>query len=196
MQPRHQDATPAGPAFGEAVAQWRLDLRTEVKKASALPTAMFDACDPMIETQLVDAAESMLACLQQPAPSLSIQTTGELRIELVEAAELRRLPQLLQQGGAPLLRLDDGLQAEYFAVLLDSWAQPESSSRQTAARLLARDFAPGSNGQTEWDAGELWSCTQAVLAGEGDADGRLAELCKRIAAAAILQQDGEPGTPP
>ena len=187
---------PATPAFGETVAQWRLTMRTEVKKASALPTAMFDACDPMLETRLVETAESMLACLQEPAPSVAEQPTGEQRIEQVSSAELRLLPRLMQRVDAGPLSLDDGLQAEYFAVLIDTWSQPEGRSRATAARRLTRDFAPGTPDALDDAAAELWQCTQAALAGDADADARLHDVCKRIAAGAIVQQAQRPDGAP
>ena len=44
----------ANDGFREAVAQWRLNLRTEVKKSSSRPSAMFDASDPMPETGLAE----------------------------------------------------------------------------------------------------------------------------------------------
>ena len=100
MLQRRPEPTPTGPAFGEAVAQWHLALRTEVKKSSALPTAMFDACDPMVETRLVETAESMLACLQEPAPRLAQPAAGELRIEHVDAARGHPLPDGADGGEA------------------------------------------------------------------------------------------------
>lgn len=192
MQPRRHDPTTATPAFGEQVAQWRLQLRTEVKKASALPTAMFDVCDPMVETRLVETVESMLACLQEPAPEVVEQAAGEQRIERVVAAELQQLPQHLRHADASAPSLDDGLQDEYFAVLIDTAAAAEPGARATAGRLLARDFAPRADAASDDAADELWRCTQAAVAGEAGAEAQLAELCKRIAAGA-LQRPSEAG---
>ena len=127
----------------------------------------------------------MLACLQQPAPKLTVQADGEQRTERVSAAELQRLPHLLQSTADDALSLDDGLQAECFAVLVDLAQQGDATTRTNAAQLLARDFAPDADAALDGATAELWACTQAAIRGDAEADARLADLCRSIAAGAL-----------
>ncbi|MGK0300930.1 MAG: hypothetical protein ACI89X_001804 [Planctomycetota bacterium] len=53
-------------AFREAISQWQLAARTEVKRSSSLPSSMFDACDPMLEARLAESVEAMMHCLHEP----------------------------------------------------------------------------------------------------------------------------------
>ena len=81
--------------YQEAISQWQLAARTEVKKFSSLPSAMFDTCDPMLEACLADPAERMMHRLHEPetqalAESAQIQQI-ELRVEKVTSEELRDL---------------------------------------------------------------------------------------------------------
>ncbi len=130
--------------FHEAIAQWRLNLRTEVKRSSSLPTAMFDACDPMLETRLAESAEAMLACLQEPDPHVAGEPTpvAERRIETVTADEVAGLIRRLGTT-APAERadLDVALHNEYFSILADACCSEATPIRHSAARLLRRDFA-------------------------------------------------------
>ena len=47
-----------GDRFPETVAQWRLQLRTEVKNSSALPTSVFHARDAQLEAMLAASTEA------------------------------------------------------------------------------------------------------------------------------------------
>lgn len=135
--------TPDDPAsYPEAVAQWRLAVRTEVKRASALPTAVFDTCDPMIETQLAQTAEAMLSYLHEPtavAPSGSGEESDK-RLEPVTADELRRLPPLVAPDALAVPDLDAGTAAEYLAVLADACDSGDAAAVACALALLQRDF--------------------------------------------------------
>lgn len=131
--------------YREAVAQWRLELRTEVKRSSSLPSSMFDACDPMLETHLAGKAEAMLSALHAPPdpnelqathpqtdPALELQDRGEL----VSAAELRSLPARIQLASPPIASLDAGLDEEYLAVLAELCATSNSATLARASELL------------------------------------------------------------
>lgn len=174
--------------FTAAVAQWRLLLRTEVKRASSLPSSMFDACDPMLETRLCETAESMLQCMPQPASALtSPQQPGEQRIEQVSRDELSRLPNLIAEGAVPPPALDQGLDDEYLAILADLVTADAGPGCRRAARMLATACGLGQGDDLEAAARQLWQLlpdgTEPVLG----ADDRLVELCRRIAATALAQ---------
>lgn len=176
-------------SFREAIANWRLTLHTEVKRASSLPTAMFDACDPMLETRLAETAESMLAQLQEPDASLTKNDgTGEQRLEVVTAAELGRLPGRIREGDQGPLELDEGLSAEYLGVLTDACCAASGTAQQRALKRLADDFGVRPQSDLEQLAHELCDHVQAVLgAGANTApDQDLEAMCRRIAAAVTL----------
>jgi hypothetical protein len=135
------------PSFPEAIAQWRLDLRTAVKATSSLPSAVFHSRDAMLEAHLAEATEDMLARLLEPPPALhEPQPAGERRIETVGADELRALPGRLRGDGEPPVGLDDCLVAESLAVLADASTTGNGAAAAAAAALLRDRFgiAPGS----------------------------------------------------
>ncbi|MBX3461813.1 MAG: hypothetical protein KF830_01465 [Planctomycetes bacterium] len=182
--------------FRAALAQWRLSLRTEVKKASSLPTAMFDACDPMLETRLADSAEAMLACLQQPADHLRDRSpAAELRLETVTLAELAALPRHVAAVDVGPLDLRTGLQAEYLGILTDAACTATGPARHGAVQLLQRDFAL----DAQTDAAALSAVlVRAVRDLPADAmteptAALLATACQRLAAALALQADAASG---
>lgn len=185
MPQRPLENPPDLPAYGEAVAQWRLQLRTEVKRASSLPTSMFDACDPMLETRLAETTEAMLARLHEPDAAMSApRDDGEKRLEQVAADELALLPGRLGDGhDARPLGIDDDLAAEYLGVLTDTCASATGAARDGAAHLLVRDFDVDPNVDLATSAAQI----AAALQDERTAD--LDQICARVAAAiAVAQQ--------
>lgn len=194
MPQRPLDKPPDVPAYGEAVAQWRLQLRTEVKRASSLPTSMFDACDPMLETRLAETTEAMLACLHEPdAAVASPQQDGEKRLEQVADDELARLPRLLGDGrDARAIGLDDDLVAEYLGVLTDTCTTATGAARHGAAQLLMRDFGIEPTADLASSARRIAAALQETSTQELD------QACARIAAAiavALQQQEQPPPEP-
>lgn len=179
---------PAVPSFGAAVAQWRLLLRTEVKRASSLPTSMFDACDPMLETRLAETTEAMLACLHEPDAAIAQpEQPGEKRLEQVTPAELAALPRQLQRrGDEPSIEVDDHLSAEYLGVLTDTCGTAEGAPRHGAALLLVRDFGIAPNADLDRCAREL----AGALPGLGDPQA-LDTICQRIAAAVAVALEAQ-----
>ena len=132
--------------YRAAIAQWRLDLRTEVKRCSSLPSSMFDACDPTLETHLAATAESVLMTLlggnQDPFPSPG-GDAAEQRREQVSPEELRRLPRLVADGEPMLpVAFDTDLQPEYLAILGDLCCTADGAPLAHARELVARDFGP------------------------------------------------------
>lgn len=135
----------AGIDFHAAIAQWRLALRTEVKRASSLPTAMFDACDPMLETRLAQSAEAMLSLLQEPAPEhRSDESRGEQRLESVSQAELAQLPAQIGATAPAAIDLAADQSAEYLGILADLCCQDGTGQRPAATRLCS-DFGIASS---------------------------------------------------
>lgn len=142
MPPGGRQQKGANDGFREAVAQWRLNLRTEVKKSSSLPSAMFDACDPMLETRLAESAEAMLTCLQEPGAELRDPgDSAEKRVEHVSADELRQLPTRIAAVEVVPLDLRTGLLAEYLGILTDIACVGNGPAQHGALQLLQRDFA-------------------------------------------------------
>ncbi|MEO6597645.1 MAG: hypothetical protein ABIP94_23115 [Planctomycetota bacterium] len=183
--------------FREAVAQWRLTLRTEVKRASSLPTAMFDACDPMLETRLAETAESMLTRLQQPVAEVRAaeDPNAEKRIERVAPNELKALP-LRIAGPAVHLALDADLAAEYLGILTDMCCVATGNPQAGAVHLLQRDFGLSHTTDLAQLTRLLAQRVQsaATAAPDTTADDALTEVCQRVATALVLHlRDGQPG---
>jgi hypothetical protein len=175
-----------GTGFNEALAQWRLRLRTEVKRASSLPSSMFDACDPMLETRLCDTAESMLAHMPLPAPAVtSPLQPGEQRIEQISRDELSRLPSLIANAPAPAPALDAGLEAEHLAILADLTTHASGTASRRAARLLATALGLDPDVDLEAAASQLWQLLPSGAEPMPDADDRLGDLCRRIATTVV-----------
>ena len=192
------DAPQQGQSFLEAIAHWRLAMHTEVKRASSLPTAMFDACDPMLESRLVESVEAMFGQLQDPAPQVAKgDDDTEQRLETVTHDELRALPALL---AAPVPRLDllAGLGAEYLAMLADTCCLATGTPQRRAVELLCRDFAVAPAGGIDQLTKLLDELVEEVVAGQArpSTDEELATTCKRVAAAVTLHAPVGPARSP
>lgn len=179
--------------FRETVAQWRLHLRTEVKKTSSLPSAMFDACDPMLETRLAESAEAMLACLQEPADHLRDRSTGaDKRLESVSAEDMRNLPAAVDAVAPAPLDLGHGLLPEYLGVLTDAAWHATGPALHGAMQLLRRDFGLGAEADAAMLADLLAHQVAQSIAtcpdtSEATAE-QLAAACQRLAAALALHR--------
>lgn len=185
MSQRPLDPQHAVPAFGEAVAQWRLALRTEVKRASSLPTSMFDACDPMLETRLAETTEAMLALLHEPDQAIAQPAErGEKRLEQVAAAELAALPNRIRAPGlaaAAPLDVDDCLDVEYLGILTDTCTTADGQARSGAASLLVRDFGIAPDIDLDRATHELAGALPGSVRAE-----TIDDVCRRVAAAVAL----------
>lgn len=178
--------------FREALARWRLDLRTEVKKSSSLPTAMFDACDPMLETRLAETARAMLARLQGTEPPTDTATGPpvEKRLEKVTLGDLQKLPNQIAATGTGPVDLEEGLFAEYLAILVDTCCNATGASQQGAAHLLARDFELSATTDidtlNELLARQVRETPERFAKAAAWTDDELATACQRVAAALVL----------
>lgn len=194
---------PAGPerpndgeSFEAAIAHHQLELQTELKKASSLPSAMFDASDPMLEARLCEATESIFRCLMDlgAPPDLDETATPERRLEIVPAGELAALL-LAAAGGAfadreppPL----DGGEREMFAILADVVGRGRGRAARRAAELLAS----GSGAAADLGALTRELAAQfADAAGSEGGDDQVEALCRRVAAA-VLQSVRQAERPP
>lgn len=132
--------------FRAAIAQWRLALRTEVKRCSSLPSSMFDACDPALETHLASTAEAMLmALLVSPSLTDASASPGrssqlQPRQERIASDELRQLPNLVAKGGPAEVSLDAGLDEEFLAILSELVCTDAGPHVERAIDLLQQQF--------------------------------------------------------
>ncbi len=198
----HRDSTePLPPAhFPEAVAQWRLAVRTEVKRSSALPSSMFDACDPMLEMRLAESTEAMLACLHEPsAPVVQPPPDGgERRVERVTIDELRTLPSRLA-GDADAetgLDVDTDLDREAIVVLADACCCGHEAAAAGAALLLRARGAVDAVDAAEHAAAALRSRLEQVIPDSALASDDLAAVCRRIVAVVRQHAADTPGATP
>ncbi len=173
-----------GDRFPETVAQWRLQLRTEVKNSSALPTSVFHARDAQLEAMLAASTEAMLARLQVPAPAVRTAPPGggEQRLEAVPAAELRALPTRLADDG-PTPRLDDHAAVEALAVLTDAALGPDPVAAATARALLRDRLRADRDADVEETAARLRQCLLAGLADDPAVAEAIAAVARRVARA-------------
>lgn len=184
MSSRRADQSPQqGASFPEAIAQWRLALRTEVKSSSSLPTTVFHTRDAMLEALLAERTEMMLAQLHEPTARVAAPApAAELRIEIVLPDELRTLPQRLADGAPAHIDVDDHLTAESLAVLTDACFSGHETAAIGATWLLRRHYGISGELAPADAAAQLTGCLRAVVAGNPDADANLADICRRIAA--------------
>lgn len=174
-----------GERFPETVAQWRLQLRTEVKSSSALPTSVFHARDAQLEAMLAASTEAMLARLQVPAPAVRQPPpgVGAQRLEAVPADELRRLPaNLADDGSSP--RLDDHAATEAYGVLTDAALGPDPVAAATATWLLRERLRLAPGADVEVAAAQLRQCLLGGLAADPAAAEAVAAVARRVVAAA------------
>jgi hypothetical protein len=182
--------------FQEAIAHWQLRLQTEVKKASSLPTAMFDACDPMLEAKLAEATEGIFTWLLNQCPPAGDRLPEEdKRLEQVSTAELAQLAAMLaQQPATDEPVLDDGQQAEYLGILADACSTGDPVVQAHAARHLQRDF-PLARTDAEHDlAAALFEQVRTLLAGGAVDDATIERTSACIAAVVLraLDRDAPP----
>ena len=180
-------------AFREVISQWQLAARTEVKKASSLPSSMFDASDPMLEARLAETVEAMMQLLHEPeAAALAKNASGEhleMRVEHVSDEELQKLPTLIRQDLANA-DLDDHISSEYLNLLIDTCTTGDAPTQTAARELLQQDFAVASNSDLDDAARALFSCMQQVLGTDcqdEEDEQRLSELCGAIAATVVVR---------
>src|SRR5512134_256475 len=119
-----------GEHYRAAIARWQLGLQTELKRASSLPSAMFDACDPMLETRLAEATESLFRCLlelDRRAHAGSLPQDQQ-RLEVVQREELAALLRDAAAGcfhAGPEPALDENDDGEFYAILAETCSRDQ-----------------------------------------------------------------------
>jgi len=172
---------PGSEHFEEAIARWQLHMQTEVKRVSALPTAMFDSCDPMLEATLASATERILAALCSGGPASTDIHPGTLHLEKVTKAELAALYQRLSAGAPVPPDLGEGAPEELISVLVDLCHTGEPKARDEAARHLCQhlDVTQAELAQL---TGELASALHRWLGQDEATNTDLEAACQRVAA--------------
>jgi len=182
-------------AFREAISQWQLAARTEIKRASSLPSSMFDANDPMLEARLAETVAKMMRLLHRPSdealnPEVSAPPL-DIRVENVELEELRSLPkQICSEFDSA--DLDDNVASEYLNMLIDTCTTGEEAARRSARELLTEDFDIDCDVDLETVTAGLRTCMERVLdvtCDDDESERRLDELCGAIAATVLADKD-------
>ncbi len=198
--------------FEAAIARHRLDLHTQLKRSTALPSAMFDATDAMLEAQLCAATEGIFQQLLEWDTPQALPTDGEQRLEKVSKHELTGL--LIAalhgdfdsnfDGDAPAL--DEHAASEFAAILAEAAARSVGKAQSRSQQLLTQQNA--ADAATMDDAARaiadglaaiLRGNVGARLDGDGDAaceqETALRSLCERIADAAARSVDAAQARP-
>jgi hypothetical protein len=170
-------------SFREAFAQWRTALRTEVGQVTSLPTAMFDATDPMLEMQLAGTTEEMLARLHRPSDRVAgLAAEHDRRLERVDEAELARLARRIAGRPPQPVDLLADLGTEFLTVLADACCSSPPPVQALAARHLCElfDITPANVDEV---TAELTELAQEATAQRPPATDRFGPAVARVAAA-------------
>jgi len=175
-----------GENFQEAIARWQHKLQTEVRKTSSLPTAMFDACDPMLEAKLAETTEGIFTWLLNHGPPSDQQQKpqSELHLEMVAREEIAAcIRQVLSQPPPTAPLLDDNAIVERLGVLVDACCTGDPAVQKHAARHLCREFEI----VPETDVGlltqQLQECFAVALTGDEAAAAAVEATSMQLAAA-------------
>jgi len=189
MTGRSQATTDAR-EYQEAISQWQLAARTEVKKFSSLPSAMFDTCDPMLEACLADSVEKMMHRLHEPEPTTLAQHSQhqeiEIRVEKVSPQELWQLRSVQTEVGQKL-DLDANIASEYLSILIDGCSTADESTQLAARQRLQLDFGIETVDDLKQATDSVLACLQQTFdeASATELDERTDELCRTIAASIV-----------
>ncbi len=125
--------------FEAAIARHNLDLQTQLKRTTSLPSAMFDAQDPMLEARLCAATEGIFQELLAHDGSAEPTAQGHKILETVLPHELTAALHAALHGefdddAQP--RLADGMDAEFTAVLCEAAARSMGPAQARASAEL------------------------------------------------------------
>lgn len=197
MRKRGKPRKSGGEHFRSAIADWQLQLQTELKKASSLPTAMFDASDPMLEARLAESTESLFRrLLDQPMPESAASPVGERKLEHVATHELAALIAMVARAepvATATPRLDEHRDDEFLAILGDTCLRGPEPQQQRARQALQQ--ASGTK-DTDLDSLALAIAERIVQNQDPTAlDAHaIAAVCHSIAIAVL--HDGDQGAKP
>ncbi|MEQ1634469.1 MAG: hypothetical protein ABL997_18955 [Planctomycetota bacterium] len=180
----------AGEHFQAAIARHQLDLQTQLKRTTSLPSAMFDATDPMLEARLCEATEGIFRQLLEFDTPQPIPTDGEMRLEGVSPQELATVLDAAVRGefaDSESPELSEHQDAEFVAILAEAAARSRDQAKQRAVELLAER---GSNAARDLDslASSLIAQLLAIdpdTGGDARQEARLKDLCNRVAETVI-----------
>lgn len=189
--------------FEAAIARHRLDLQTQLKRSTALPSAMFDQSDAMLEAKLCAATEGIFQKLLEWDAPRALPTDGEQRLEKVGKHELAGLLIAALHGDfarGEMPKLEEFAAAEFAAILAEAAARSVGAPQERALSLLkaqaARDAATLDEAALDISTGLaalLRGGSGERLDGDGDAmseqESALRQLCDRIADAAARSVD-------
>lgn len=119
------------------VVRAQLEVRDRLRDTSSLPVAMFDACDPMMEAVLTQAATTLFLDHMRLARHPDLGDRGSQWVEDVDPTEIQALCTRLaaeEDHDPPSLRSD--LTRERLWVLLDLVVAGSPAARATAAARL------------------------------------------------------------
>lgn len=195
-RPRSEGPSNGGPRndntreYKEAISQWQLAARTEVKKSSSLPSSMFDTRDPMLEACLADSVATLMHCLHEPEAAALAESTNhqtDLRVETVTPEELQKLPRSVRTDHNHL-DLESGISAEYLSLLIDTCTTGDDATKEAARDLLLRDFAVEAKADLHDATQAVFECLKKVMATDEEGQERIAELCSAIAASVVVDE--------
>jgi len=186
-----------GEHFTAAIAHHHLTLQTELKRSTSLPSAMFDANDPMLEARLCEATEGIFRRLLEHDTAPAPAPGGEVRLENVTPAELAALLCAAHQGAFAADRapdLQEHADAEFAALIAEICARSHGAPQQRAADLLRGARPAGAATPADLDAltHELAArLGHAAAAGDDDAAAAgLLAICRQLAATVLRCTDG------
>ncbi len=188
-----------GEHFAAAIARHQLALSTELKRSTSLPSAMFDASDPMLEARLCEATEGIFRLLLEHDAPPDAVTTGELRLEAVAPQELAELVLVARRGAfadPAVPKLAEHEDVEFQALLAETCARSHGAAQQRAAQLL--------RGQRELGPNDLDALTHELATRLGalrdGTDAAAAEAmiaaCRKLAATVLHCTDPDGEGPP
>lgn len=185
-----------GEHFSAAIARHQLALQTELKRSTSLPSAMFDASDPMLEARLCEATEGIFRqLLEQDAPPESDEG-GEVRLEAVAAEELQDLVRAARRGAfadEALPSLTEFHGEEFQALLAETCARSHGAAQHRAAQMLRGEHALGP-ADLETLTRDLAARLLALDTGKDAAHAeRMREVCRRLAATVLRCTDEATG---
>lgn len=169
----------------KAAAEARKEKLRAETAMSSVPQEIFDSTDPMLEARLTELTEDALRLLRGRGHMPSQEAIANLPLEPVAAEEIAGFLHTLAarpDGGRPPLL--EGIENEFFGVLIDTYLTARAAMQRRALNLLkdGLDLSP------EAGLDRLTSDLVTTLAslGKKGSDERLESLCKQIATAVVV----------
>jgi hypothetical protein len=177
-----------GEHFQAAIARHQLNLHTELKRSTSLPSAMFDATDPMLEARLCAATEELFRCLLEHDQPLAAAAGDQQRLEPVARDEVAGLLAAALAGAfadTTTPDLSEFEDAELQALLAETCARSHGQAQFHAAELLRgqRPFGAGHLDELTHELAQSLGALHALP--NGDDDANMTAICRKVAAAVL-----------